>query len=63
MNKTMGHVLWRQYRVYVAWFLAGVLVGVMFADWLRSIVAVLFLAGVVLALYFIWIYFDNLKKQ
>lgn len=63
MNKTIGRRVWRQYRVHIVWFIAGIVVGVMFADWLRSIVTVLFVAGVVLALYFIWIYFDNLKKQ
>lgn len=62
MNKTIGHVLWQQYRVHIVWFIAGIVVGVMFANWLRGMVTVLFVAGVVLALYFIWIYFDRLKK-
>jgi uncharacterized membrane protein YukC len=37
--------------------------GVMFADWLRGIVTVLFVLLVLLALYFVWVYFDKLKKQ
>jgi len=35
----------------------------MFADWLRGIVTVLFVLLVLLALYFVWVYFDKLKKQ
>lgn len=62
MNKAIGRFFGQKYRWHVVCFVAGVLVGVMFANWLRSIVTVLFVAGVMLALYFIWVYFDNLKK-
>jgi uncharacterized membrane protein YoaK (UPF0700 family) len=59
----MGSLVWRQYRWHLVWFFAGVVVGVMFAHWLRSMVTLLVVAGVVFAMYFIWISFDNLKKQ
>lgn len=60
MNKRLGHRLWQ--RGHMVSFAAGVLVGVMFADWLRGPVTVLFVLGVLLALYFVWVYFDRLKK-
>lgn len=62
MNKRLGHRLWQFYRGHLVSFAAGVLVGVMFADWLRGLVTVLFVLGVLLALYFVWVYFDRLKK-
>ncbi|AWR85290.1 hypothetical protein [Meiothermus taiwanensis] len=63
MNQGLGQRLWRQYRGHLLSFAAGVLVGVMFADWLRSLVTILFVLGVLGAMYFIWVYFDKLKKQ
>ncbi|GIW33865.1 hypothetical protein [Meiothermus sp.] len=63
MNKAIGRFFGQKYRWQVVCFVAGVLVGVMFANWFRSIVTVVFVAGVLLALYFIWVYFDKLKKQ
>lgn len=62
MNKRLGHGLWQLYRGHLVSFAAGVLVGVMFADWLRGLVTVLFVLGVLLALYFVWVYFDHLKQ-
>ncbi|ADD26823.1 hypothetical protein [Meiothermus ruber] len=63
MKESLGRRIQRQYRTHLVSFAAGVLVGVMFADWLRGIVTALFVLLVLLALYFIWVYFDNLKKQ
>lgn len=62
MNKGLVQRLWQLCRGYLVGFAAGVLVGVMFADWLRGLVTVLFVLGVLLALYFVWVYFDRLKK-
>ncbi len=63
MNKDLARLLWQQYRGHLLSFAAGVLVGVMFANWLRGIVTVFFVLLVLLALYFVWVYFDKLKKQ
>ncbi|GIW25274.1 hypothetical protein [Meiothermus sp.] len=63
MNETLGRRVWRHYRVHIACFVAGVLVGVMFGHWLRGIVTVLWVAGILLALYWVWGYFNQLKKQ
>jgi hypothetical protein len=59
MNKNLARLLWQQYRGHLLSFAAGVLVGVMFANWLRGIVTVFFVLLVLLALYFVWVYFDN----
>jgi uncharacterized membrane protein YoaK (UPF0700 family) len=63
MNRSLIRTLARRYRGHLLSFAAGVLVGVMFANWLRGIVTVFFVLLVLLALYFVWIYFDKLKKQ
>ena len=63
MNRPLIQSLARRYRGHLLSFAAGVLVEVMFADWLRGIVTVLFVLLVLLALYFVWVYFDKLKKQ
>lgn len=63
MNRPLIRTLARRYRGHLLGFAAGVLVGVMFADWLRGIVTGLFVLLVLLALYFVWVYFDKLKKQ
>lgn len=63
MKESLGRRIQRQYRTHLISFAAGVLVGVMFADWLRSIVTILFVLVVLGAMYFIWVYFDKLKKQ
>ncbi len=56
MKQALAQRLWQAYRGPLAWFAAGVVVGVMFAEWLRNIVTLLFVAGVGLVLYLIWGY-------
>ena len=63
MTKNIQNALWRQYRWHLVSFIAGVVVGVMFAGWLRGIVTILFFIGLVIAAYFIWAYFENQKKH
>lgn len=63
MTKGMQNALWRQYRWHLVSFIAGVVVGVMFAGLLRGIVTVLVLVGLVIAAYFIWSFFENQKRS
>ncbi|MCX7740859.1 MAG: hypothetical protein N2047_07535 [Meiothermus sp.] len=59
----MNSNLIRRYRGHLLSFLVGLAVGVAFGPWLRSLVTLAVVAGVVLALYWVWVYFDKLKKQ
>lgn len=63
MTQQISNTLWRQLRWHLVSFLGGVVVGVMFAGWLRTIVTLLFFIGLVIALYFVWSFFENQKKR
>jgi len=63
MRQTMTNTFWRQFRWHIVSFISGMLVGVMFAGWLRGIVTILFFAGLVVLAYFIWSYFEGERKR
>lgn len=63
MKQQISNALWRQLRWHIVSFIAGIVVGVMFAGWLRAIVTILFFVGLVITIYFVWSYFEQLRKK
>ncbi len=63
MNPTLIRLIRQRYWGHLLSFFAGLVLGVAFGPWLRTVVTLVFVAGVLLALYLIWVYFDKLKKQ